>query len=105
VWLTGVGADYTVDDKSVKDLTHITSEADIIISGTGLSSIIKEDMVKKGVVLIDIGTSSENGEIKGDIDPAAYKKASYVAPVPGGVGPVAIAMLIENLFKLYRDKL
>jgi methylenetetrahydrofolate dehydrogenase (NADP+)/methenyltetrahydrofolate cyclohydrolase len=60
-------------------------------------------MVKNGAVLIDVGNSSEEGKVKGDIDPSAYEIASYVAPVPGGVGPVTVAVLVENLLKLYSD--
>jgi len=73
------------------------SGADIIISATGKSGIIKEDMAKEGVVLIDAGTAEENGELKGDIDPEVYKKSSYYTPVPGGIGPVTVAMLFRNL--------
>lgn len=100
VWLESIKANFKVVDKSVKDISEFTKNADIVISGVGSPSIIKENMVKKGAVLIDIGTSSEEGEIKGDIDLLAYKKASYSAPVPGGIGPLAVAMLLDNLLKL-----
>jgi len=54
-------------------------------------------MVKTGAILIDAGTSEAGGEIKGDIDPAAYKKSSFYTPVPGGIGPLTVAMLYKNL--------
>lgn len=72
-------------------------DADIVISATGRPGVIKEDMVKEGVVLIDAGTAEENGQLIGDIDPKAYKKSVYHTPVPGGIGPVTVAMLFKNL--------
>ncbi|MFA6963304.1 MAG: bifunctional 5,10-methylenetetrahydrofolate dehydrogenase/5,10-methenyltetrahydrofolate cyclohydrolase [Patescibacteria group bacterium] len=70
---------------------------DIVISATGKAGIIKPEMVSDDVVLIDAGTAEENGELKGDIDPETYKKALYYTPVPGGIGPVTVAMLFRNL--------
>lgn len=72
-------------------------DCDIVISATGSPNLIKPEMVKEGVVLIDAGTAEENGELRGDIDPEAYAKASYYTPVPGGIGPVTVAMLLKNL--------
>ena len=100
VWLKNMGADFQILDKQTEDISAYTKNADIIISGTGSIGIIKNDMIKSGAVLIDAGTSSEGGEIKGDIDKNAYEKASFVAPVPGGVGPMTIACLLDNLVKL-----
>jgi len=99
-WLSNLKADFTVLDRSVKDISLDLKNADIIISGAGSPEIVKKDMIKQGAVLIDAGTSSEDGKIKGDIEKEAYKKASYVAPVPGGVGPMTIACLLENILKL-----
>ncbi len=100
VWLKNENADFEVIDKSVSDIASAVLSADIIVSGAGSPGLIKEEMVKEGVILIDAGTSSEDGKVKGDIDISAYKKASYVSPVPGGVGPLAVACLLENLVKL-----
>jgi len=105
MWLLNIGADFSVVDKNTTDMPDFTKKADIIISGVGLPCLVKKDMVKEGAILIDVGTASEVGKIKGDIDPLAYQLASYVAPVPGGVGPVAVAVLVENLLKLYNNKL
>jgi methylenetetrahydrofolate dehydrogenase (NADP+)/methenyltetrahydrofolate cyclohydrolase len=80
-------------DSKTKDLRAKTSGADMIISATGRANLIHADMVKEGAVLIDVGSP------KGDIEKAAYKKASFVSPVPGGVGPVTISCLLENLIK------
>ncbi len=71
--------------------------ANIVISATGKAGLIKPEMIKDGVVLIDAGTSEENGELRGDIDPECWEKASYYTPVPGGIGPVTVAMLLRNL--------
>lgn len=100
VWLSSLGADFKIVDRSTESISDFTKDADIIISGAGSSGIIQKDMVKEGVILIDAGTSSEEGKVKGDIDKEAYGKASYVAPVPGGLGPLTVACLIDNLAKL-----
>ncbi len=71
--------------------------ADVIISGAGDPYFIKPSMIKDGVVLIDAGTSEQNGKIVGDVDPECFKKVSLVTPVPGGVGPVTLASLFLNL--------
>lgn len=85
------------NERSFADAQDDIREADIIISATGKSNLIKPEMVKDGVVLIDAGTAEENGELRGDIDPECYDKASYYTPVPGGIGPVTVAMLLSNL--------
>lgn len=78
-------------DSSTKDMKSITINADILISSTGSEGVITKEMVKNEVILIDVGSP------KGDIDKEAYDKASYVSPVPGGIGPVTISCLMENL--------
>lgn len=80
-----------------KDKLALFKNADIIVSGMGVPHGIKADMVKKGVVLIDAGTSEQGGKLVGDIDPACEKVASLMTPVPGGVGPVTIVSLLRNL--------
>jgi len=74
-------------------------KADIVISAVGKAGMIKERMVKEGVILIDAGTAEQNGALVGDIDPEAYKKSLYYTPVPGGIGPVTVSMLFRNLLK------
>lgn len=100
VWLENNKIKFFLADKKTEDISKFTKESDIIISGAGCGGLIKEDMVKRGAVLVDVGTSSEEGKVKGDIDPSSYQKSSYVAPVPGGVGPMTVAILVENLLKL-----
>ncbi len=79
----------------------IIKEADIIISGMGRGKHLTGDMIKKGAILIDAGTSELNGGIVGDVDLESVKEvAGYVSPVPGGVGPVTVAMLLNNVLQV-----
>jgi methylenetetrahydrofolate dehydrogenase (NADP+) / methenyltetrahydrofolate cyclohydrolase len=79
----------------------ILREADIIVSGAGAPHFITPDMIKEGAVLIDAGTSELNGALAGDFHPDCVSKASVFTPVPGGVGPVAVAMLFKNVASLH----
>ena len=74
--------------------------ADIIISGAGSPHLIKPEMLQEGAVLIDAGASELGGAVVGDADPACVAKCSLFTPVPGGVGPLAVAMLFENVVAL-----
>ncbi len=98
--LVNANATVTVTHIYTKDLASHTKNADIVIVGTGVQGLIKEDMVKEGAVVIDIGFNRlENGSIVGDVDfTNVSKKCSYITPVPGGVGPMTIAMLLSNTF-------
>jgi methylenetetrahydrofolate dehydrogenase (NADP+)/methenyltetrahydrofolate cyclohydrolase len=91
-------ATVTVCHKATRDLGHFARQADILCTATGVSGLIRGDMVKEGAVVVDIGINVlEDGRIVGDVDyESAEKKASFITPVPGGVGPVTIAMLLEN---------
>lgn len=88
----------TVCHRETQDLAGITRQADILCSATGRAGLIKGNMVKKGAVVVDIGINMlKDGTITGDVDfKSVSKKASMITPVPGGVGPVTIAMLLEN---------
>ncbi len=83
------------------DLKKHTLNADIILVGVGVINLIKEDMVKDDAIIIDIGINrAENGKLVGDVDYAnVSEKCSYITPVPGGVGPMTIAMLLQNTLK------
>ncbi len=95
------GATVTVCHIKTKDLKNHTLKADIIMTATGVPKLIKEDMVKHGAVLVDIGISKVNGKVIGDADFDNLKnKCSFITPVPGGVGPMTIISLIENLANL-----
>jgi len=100
-WLEREGAVILPLDKSTKDISSEIQKADIIISGTGTPGLIKGNMIKKGAVVIDAGTAVEGGEVLGDVDfESVSKKASHITPVPGGVGPMTVAMLLVNLVEL-----
>ncbi len=91
----------SVLNEFTKDASFFTKKADILVSGAGLPRLIKGNMVKRGVIVIDAGTSRIKGRLVGDIDfKSVSKKASYITPVPGGVGPMTVACLLENLVKL-----
>lgn len=95
-------ATVTAVNRSTKDISFFTKKADIIVSGSGSPGIIKGDMIKKGSVVIDAGSSSHTGAVKGDVHrPSVEKKASFLAPVPGGVGPLTVCHLMHNLLSLY----
>lgn len=98
VWLPRQKAMVLTADKSTKDLSSLTKRADIIISGVGKSGLITGGMIKKGVVIIDVGSAKKGGQIVGDVDfNPCVKKAGAISPVPGGVGPLTVACLLENL--------
>lgn len=88
----------TVCHSHTVNLNEITSRADILVAAVGKSKFITDDMVKEGAVVIDVGMNrDENGKLTGDVDfEAVEKKASAITPVPGGVGPMTITMLLEN---------
>lgn len=87
-----------ITHSKTKNLSEITSEADILVAAVGKAKFVKADMVKQGAVVIDVGMDrDENGKLCGDVDFEDVKeKCSYITPVPGGVGPMTIAMLMKN---------
>lgn len=96
--------DVNIVSSQTENKEEIVKNADIIISGIGKGKYITKDMVKQGVILIDAGTSEENGSIVGDIDFDSVKNvASFISPVPGGVGPVTVAMLFNNVLKVAKQ--
>lgn len=88
----------TICHSKTKDLAKVTSRADILVAAVGKAKMITADYVKDGAVVIDVGMNrDENGKLCGDVDFENVKdKASYITPVPGGVGPMTIAMLMKN---------
>ncbi len=96
--LLNANATVTVTHIYTKDLKAHTLKADIVIVGVGVPKLIKEEMIKEGAIVIDIGTNRlDNGRLVGDVDfEAVSAKCSYITPVPGGVGPMTIAMLLQN---------
>lgn len=105
----GANAVVTICHSAAKDLSQFTKSADILIAAIGRANFIKADMVKESAVVIDVGinrvedASSKKGyKLVGDVDfLEVEKRASYITPVPGGVGPMTIAMLLKNTFEAY----
>jgi methylenetetrahydrofolate dehydrogenase (NADP+)/methenyltetrahydrofolate cyclohydrolase len=91
-------ATVTICHSRTKDLPAVIRRADILIAAVGKAHMIKADMVKDGVIVIDVGVNRlENGKLVGDVDfNDVAPKASFITPVPGGVGPMTIAMLMKN---------
>jgi methylenetetrahydrofolate dehydrogenase (NADP+) / methenyltetrahydrofolate cyclohydrolase len=97
-------ATVTICHHHTKNLAKYTREADILIVATGKKNLIKSNMVKKGAVIIDVGVNRVGKKLYGDVDFSnVSKKVSYITPVPGGVGPVTIAMLLWNTIKLAKQ--
>ena len=99
-------ATVTVCHSKTRDLKEYTKRADILIVAIGKSKFVTEDMVKQDSVVIDVGINrGEDGKLTGDVDfDNVSKKASFITPVPGGVGPMTIAMLMNNVIKASLDK-
>ena len=102
----------TLAHSRTKNIENLIKEADIIISALGVPNFVKAEMVKDGAVIIDVGITrvkddSEKGyKIVGDVDyQNVSKKSSFITPVPGGVGPMTIAMLLTNTLKAYKQKI
>src|SRR3989339_637075 len=102
-FLNCLGAQAETTKIGDKNLTDKTKNADILISAVGRKHFIKKEMIKEGAALIDVGIVKEDKKIYGDIDAEDVKeKAGFLTPVPGGVGPLTIAMLFQNTLELYK---
>lgn len=99
--LLNLGATVSVCHIKTRDLSLYTRQADLIVVAAGCAGLLKADMVKDGVIVVDVGINRlANGKLVGDVDfESVSKKASFISPVPGGVGPMTIAMLLENTLK------
>lgn len=99
--LLSKNATVTVCHSKTKDIENITKDADIVVTAMGKPKFLKADMVKEGATIIDVGINRmDNGKLCGDVDfENVSEKAGYITPVPGGVGPMTIAMLMENIVK------
>ena len=92
----------TITHSKTKEIASIIRTADIVIAACGQAKLVKSDWIKKGAVVIDVGINRENGKLCGDVDFENVKeKASYITPVPGGVGPMTIAMLLSNTYEAF----
>jgi methylenetetrahydrofolate dehydrogenase (NADP+)/methenyltetrahydrofolate cyclohydrolase len=89
-------ATVTVCHSKTQNLSEITAQADVLIAAIGKPNFVKKEMVKQGAIVVDVGINRTENGIVGDVDPAVQEVASYLSPVPGGVGPMTIAMLMKN---------
>ena len=99
LWAKGQGATVTVVTKETSNSEQIIAAADVLILGAGQPNIITPEAIKPGVVIFDAGTSEDNGELKGDAHPDCAEVASLFTPVPGGIGPITVSMLLKNVVK------
>lgn len=94
----------TICHSKTKDLSSYTKQADVLIVAVGKKHLINKDMVKENAVIIDVGINREDGIIYGDVSDDAKNISSYATPVPGGVGPMTVAMLLKNTFIAYKNQ-
>lgn len=105
IMLLDKNATVTICHSRTKDLKKVTSQADLLVVAIGKTKFIKEDMVKENAIVIDVGMNRDEFGLCGDVDfENVSKKASYITPVPGGVGPLTIAMLLTNTLLAYKRK-
>ena len=99
----GIDATVTILHSKSSDIRSHTKRADVVIAALGKAHFLTADMVKEGVVAIDVGITRTSEGLVGDIDPGVFNVASAIAPMPGGVGPMTRAMLLSNLLSLHKD--
>ena len=104
--LLSKNATVTICHSRTKDLKEELKDADVVIAAVGKRNVIKADMIKEGAVVIDVGMNrNDEGKLCGDVDfEEISEKASFITPVPGGVGPMTVAMLMENVVKACKNK-
>jgi methylenetetrahydrofolate dehydrogenase (NADP+) / methenyltetrahydrofolate cyclohydrolase len=101
--LMDAGATITVCHTKTKDLSFHTKQADLLVVSAGRPMVVTRDMVKPGAIVVDVGVNRVDGKLVGDVDFEGIKEvASYLTPVPKGVGPMTINALLENTFELYQ---
>ncbi|MEJ6559220.1 MAG: bifunctional methylenetetrahydrofolate dehydrogenase/methenyltetrahydrofolate cyclohydrolase FolD [Gammaproteobacteria bacterium] len=104
--LLNAGATVTICNSKTQDLSGKLQRADVIVVAVGVAHLVKGDWIKKGAVVIDVGINRlETGKLVGDVDfESAIKNAGWISPVPGGVGPMTIATLLENTLTAYQNR-
>ena len=96
----GIDATVTVTHTATKNFIDLTKKADVVVAAIGKPHFLKPEMLKNGVVLIDVGITRTESGLLGDIDPTCKTISSYFAPMPGGVGPMTRAMLLQNVVEM-----
>src|SRR5690606_29029006 len=98
-------ATVTITHSKTQNLAEVTKQADILIAAIGKAKFVTKDMVKQGAVVIDVGINRVDGNLVGDVDFESVQGiASYITPVPKGVGPMTICALAYNLYELYKEQ-
>ena len=97
-------ATVTICHSKTKNLKEYTSLADILIVSVGKKHLIDKTMIKKGSVIVDVGINREDGIIYGDVNPNVSEVCSYLTPVPGGIGPMTVCMLLKNIMIAYKKQ-
>jgi len=100
--LLQANATITICHSRTSDLARYTLEADVLVVAVGSAEVVTPDMVKQGSAVVDVGINRTEGGIVGDVAPDAGDVAGFITPVPGGVGPMTIAMLLRNAVKAAR---
>ena len=100
--LLGGNATVTICHSKTRDLAALTREADVLVAAVGRAGMIEADMVKEGAAVVDVGINRLDDGIVGDVDGGVAERAGYLTPVPGGVGPMTIAMLLRNTVQAAR---
>ncbi|HUR61062.1 MAG TPA: bifunctional 5,10-methylenetetrahydrofolate dehydrogenase/5,10-methenyltetrahydrofolate cyclohydrolase [Candidatus Thermoplasmatota archaeon] len=99
-------ATVTVCHKRTRDLKAHTRKADIVVTATGVAGLLTADHVKEGAIVVDVGIArTGEGKVVGDVAPDVWEKAAWVTPVPGGVGPMTIAVLLQNTMRAFKRTL
>ena len=103
--LINANATVTLCHSKTKDLEKITKKADVLVVAIGKKHFITRDMVKRGAVVIDVGINRVDGKLYGDVDfDDVYSKVKKITPVPGGVGPMTVVMLMKNVIEAYEEQ-
>lgn len=100
IWAKQLGAQVTSVTAATLNVPELAREADVIITGAGVPGLVTPDMIKDGVMLLDAGTSESGGVLRGDVAPECAAKATLFTPTPGGIGPITVAKVFENLLTL-----
>jgi methylenetetrahydrofolate dehydrogenase (NADP+)/methenyltetrahydrofolate cyclohydrolase len=104
IWARNSGADVVVVTEETSNVKTAVKSADVLILGAGSPGVVTPEMVRNGVVVFDAGTSEAKGRLQGDAEPTVAEKASLFTPVPGGIGPITVAMIFKNLITLARSQ-
>ena len=103
--LTNLSKDTFQDADSIAAIKPVVKEAEILISALGIPNVIQPDMIKKDVIIFDVGLAEVNGVIRSDVDPRCQNIASFISPTYRGIGPITVAFLLESVIKSWKSRL